>query len=47
MATHTTDPRKLLEQMLLVRAYEEAIVAGSQAAYEYKKRRKPDRKSVV
>ncbi len=28
---HETDPRHLLEQMLLIRAYEEAIVAGSTA----------------
>lgn len=31
MAAQTPDPRQLLEQMLLVRAYEEAIVAGSEA----------------
>ena len=28
---HETDPRQLLQQMLLIRAYEEAIVAGSTA----------------
>ncbi len=28
-AHHETDPRQLLQQMLLIRAYEEAIVAGS------------------
>ena len=28
---HEIDPRRLLEQMLLIRAYEEAIVAGSDA----------------
>ena len=28
---HESDPRQLLEQMLLIRAYEEAIVAGSDA----------------
>ncbi|MBP5998095.1 MAG: thiamine pyrophosphate-dependent dehydrogenase E1 component subunit alpha [Azonexus sp.] len=30
-APHESDPRHLLEQMLLIRAYEEAIVAGSDA----------------
>ena len=30
-AAHEIDPRHLLEQMLLIRAYEEAIVAGSEA----------------
>ena len=30
-AHHETDPRQLLQQMLLIRAYEEAIVAGSTA----------------
>ena len=30
-AQHAIDPRHLLEQMLLIRAYEEAIVAGSEA----------------
>ena len=30
-AHHETDPRQLLQQMLLIRTYEEAIVAGSTA----------------
>ena len=28
---HEIDPRQLLQQMLLIRAYEEAIIAGSNA----------------
>ena len=31
-AQHEIDPRQLLQQMLLIRAYEEAIVADARAA---------------
>ena len=34
-AAHEIDPRHLLEQMLLIRAYEEAIVAGSDAHFPF------------